>query len=354
MKGNQLNSSQAELSATLGKLAPQLEQSGSWPAEQLSQCAKNGVFRWFVGKEWGGLGWDQTQIVDGYIALSSACLTTAFVITQRTAASNRIEASENGAIKERLLPGLASGEIFATVGISHLTTSRRHLGKPILVATPIEDGFVLNGYCPWVTGADFADWLVVGASLENGQQILVAIERNREGVDTADPIPLVALSASRTGMVNFADARVTHDEVLAGPVENVMSRGGTGGRTGGLQTSALAIGLSCAAIDFVNQESEHHVELKSTFEALQSQSQELHDDIRQLAQGNDICSFEDLRARSNSLALRSSQSSLAAAKGAGYVASHPAGRWCREALFFLVWSCPQGVVDTNLCELAGV
>ena len=31
-----------------------------------------------------------------------------------------------------------------------------------------------------------------------------------------------------------------------------------------------------------------------------------------------------------------------------------AGRWCREALFFLVWSCPQSVLSANLCELAGI
>jgi hypothetical protein len=52
--------------------------------------------------------------------------------------------------------------------------------------------------------------------------------------------------------------------------------------------------------------------------------------------------------------LRSTQAALAAAKGAGYVVGHPAGRWCREALFFLVWSCPQPVLSANLCELAGI
>jgi hypothetical protein len=26
----------------------------------------------------------------------------------------------------------------------------------------------------------------------------------------------------------------------------------------------------------------------------------------------------------------------------------------REALFFLVWSCPQPVMQANLCELAGL
>jgi hypothetical protein len=52
--------------------------------------------------------------------------------------------------------------------------------------------------------------------------------------------------------------------------------------------------------------------------------------------------------------LRASQASLTATKGAGYLASASAGRYCREALFFLVWSCPAPVQNANLCELAGL
>ena len=48
------------------------------------------------------------------------------------------------------------------------------------------------------------------------------------------------------------------------------------------------------------------------------------------------------------------QAALAAAKGTGYVVGHSAGRWCCEALFFLVWSCPQPVMAAQLCELAGI
>jgi alkylation response protein AidB-like acyl-CoA dehydrogenase len=73
-----------------------------------------------------------------------------------------------------------------------------------------------------------------------------------------------------------------------------------------------------------------------------------------LAAGSGGCSPDELRARANSLALRATQGALTAAKGSGYVLGHPAGRWCREALFFLVWSCPQPVVAAALCELAGL
>ena len=73
-----------------------------------------------------------------------------------------------------------------------------------------------------------------------------------------------------------------------------------------------------------------------------------------MADGEPVCSNEDLRTDANSLVLRSTQAALVAAKGAGFVEGHPVGRWCREALFFLVWSCPQSVQDANLCELVGI
>jgi hypothetical protein len=59
-------------------------------------------------------------------------------------------------------------------------------------------------------------------------------------------------------------------------------------------------------------------------------------------------SAASIRGRANSLVLRATQADLAASKGAGFVAGHPAERAVREALFFLVWSCPQPVLAAAL------
>ncbi|MEZ6072021.1 MAG: acyl-CoA dehydrogenase family protein [Pirellulales bacterium] len=137
-----------ELCGRLAEAAGDLDRTGAWPAEQLRLCAEYGVFRWFVPREWGGLDWSDIDVVRGYLKLSAACLTTTFIITQRTGACRRIAGSDNEAIKARLLPDLADGRTFATVGISHLTTSRRHLGSPVLSARESADGFVLDGFSP--------------------------------------------------------------------------------------------------------------------------------------------------------------------------------------------------------------
>jgi alkylation response protein AidB-like acyl-CoA dehydrogenase len=346
------------LCARLAELAPTLDAPCAWPTEQLRLCREAGVFEWFVPHECGGRQWHEADLLRGYVKLAAACLTTTFVITQRIGAMQRIAAGESDAARRELLPDLVAGRTFATVGISHLTTSRQHVA-PVLRAAEQPETFVIDGYSPWVTGAEHAQHIVLGATLGDGRQVLLAVPTELPGMRIDRAPELVGLSASRTGPVHCKNAIVPRKWLLAGPVREVMKQG-LGARTGGFQTSALAIGLASAAIDFVQQQSVPRSELAEPADALAADRDELMAAMLELAggppfEGNHcVTSANDLRQRANSLALRASQAALAAAKGAGYVAGHPAGRWCREALFFLVWSCPQPVLQANLCELAGI
>lgn len=341
------------LCQALAERAGLLDDDTSWPAEQLALCGRHGVFQWFLPRQLGGQEWGEADIVRGYLRLSSACLTTTFVITQRTGACRRIAISENDQLKAQLLPDLISGRTFATVGISHLTTSRRHLARPVLRAEESQAGFVLDGFSPWVTGATQADHIVTGATLDDGRQILVAVPTSHAGVSVPAAQKLVGVSASQTGEVRFERVELGREWLLAGPINDVMQQG-VGAKTGGLQTSTLAIGLAAAAVEYLQSESERRRDLCRAAERLQAELFQLQTDLLAMADGDQMCTNEELRARANSLVLRAAQAALAAAKGTGYVVGHPAGRWCREALFFLVWSCPQPVMAANLCELAGI
>jgi hypothetical protein len=119
--------------------------------------------------------------------------------------------------------------------------------------------------------------------------------------------------------------------------------------------------LASAALAFLAEQTVARQDLLEPVDALIEERDTLMDAMLLLAGGDAevgghgcVTTANDLRTRANSLALRASQAALAAAKGAGYVQGHPAGRWCREALFFLVWSCPAPVLQANLCELAGI
>lgn len=347
-----------ELCAQLAERAIEMDKTGQWPAGQLRLCGEYGVYEWFLASKWGGQGWADDDVVRGYLALSAACLTTTFILTQRTGACRRIAGCHNEALQQKLLPGLASGELFGTVGVSHLTTSRRHLGKPMLTAEATPDGFRLNGMSPWVTGAAEADVIVLAAVLvEDGKatdrEMLITAPTDMPGLKMADPLPLIGVTASSTGPVYLNDAHIANDWLVAGPAANVMA-GGLGGTTGSYETSTLAVGLAHAAIDYLSSEAAKRPELSEPTDALRAEHTGLLSDLLEIARGETSCSKESIRQRANSLVLRATQAALSAAKGTGYVVGHPAGRWCREALFFLVWSCPQPVSTAHLCELAGI
>lgn len=322
-----------------------------WPAESLRLCGSAGVYRWFLPESQGGFGWSEEDQTRGYLRLAEVDLTSTFVITQYMGAIRRIAGSEHRDVADQWLQRLVRGDAFGTVGISHLTTSRRHLQEPALRATVANNGFVLNGLSPWVTGAPHADIYVIGATLEDGREILAAVPATTDGIRPGSGCDLVALSASCTDRVEFDNVQVDRSMLLGGPIENVL-QSGIGARTGGLQTSTLAIGLARAAANYLADEASRREDLREATSELTKEIDELEALLLRASAGDTDCDASDLRGAANRLVLRTTQAAMTAAKGAGFMAGHPVGRWCREALFFLVWSCPQPVAQAHLCELA--
>src|SRR6516225_6364459 len=169
----------------------------AWPAESWSALRRAGVLAWSIPKEYGGDGLECVALFEGYERVAGACLTTCFILSQRDAATRRIRDSGNVALCRELLPPLARGERFATVGLSQLTTSRQH-GRPALSARLVGDTVVLDGVMPWVTGAERADHFVTGAALDDGRQVLIVVPRMMAGLCVEAPLDLAALRGSLT------------------------------------------------------------------------------------------------------------------------------------------------------------
>ena len=113
--------------------------------------------------------------------------------------------------------------------------------------------------------------------------------------------------------------------------------------------SAIGIGLQ----DYLQQEAAVRSELRTTAERLEVVRVSTRQEMYRLAEsGVTPEAAAALRARANSLVLRATQAALTAAKGLGFLKDHPAQRWARQALFFLVWSCPRPAVEATLECLA--
>jgi alkylation response protein AidB-like acyl-CoA dehydrogenase len=337
--------------STLGDLAEEADAKAVFPEASWQLVQRAGVLAWSVPVDCGGEARDVHAQLHGHETLAGACLTTAFLLSQREAAVRRLCDGSNEILRRALLPRLATGEAFATVGLSQLTTSRQHQ-SPALAARHAGGKWIFSGAMPWVTGAEQADHVVTGAVTEDGRQVLAVLPRGIPGLSVGPPLDLMALRGSMTAEVVCDDVRIGDEWLLAGPAKRVLTSGRGG--TGGLETSCLALGLAGAAIDYLRSEAEARAELIDGWKKLDATRQSVREQLHALA---DVMTSPeaaaDLRARANRLVLNATQAALTAAKGAGFLRSHPAQRWARQALFFLVWSCPRPAAEAMLHHLTG-
>src|SRR5262249_48329734 len=128
-----------------------------------------------------------------------------------------------------------------------LTTSKRHGDQAVRAEEVAPGRFRVDGLIPWVTAAGRADVVVAGAATVDNRQILFVLPAGREGVTVRPSFALPALQASCTAEISCEGVRVDEDDILAGPVPDVMANPAAAG-TGGLETSALALGQALAAL----------------------------------------------------------------------------------------------------------
>jgi butyryl-CoA dehydrogenase len=343
---------EAEKQQILSELASEAARADAelvWPARSWELLRQLGALRWCLPVAYGGAGLSGAPLLRHYAELAGACMTSCLLLSQRDAFCRRVCDLGNERLRQQLLPPLAQGELFATVGLSQLTTSRQHL-SPTLIAQCSEQTLLLEGVIPWVSGAAQAAHILVGAQTPAGQQVLIVVPTQTPGVEIGPPLELMAMAGSLTAEVRCRGVRLSRDWLLAGPGERLL-QGGRGG-AGGLETSAYALGLARAALEYLRAEAQARPALAGSVERLARGWQKTWDELERLAHAEaNPEAAATLRGRANTLVLQATQAALTAAKGTGFVRPHPAQRWARQALFFLVWSCPWPAAAATLAWL---
>lgn len=327
--------------------------TGTWPDGLWNALCNVGAPLWAMPLEMGGDDCGRSCLLQRYARIAEGSLTAAFILSQHDAGVRRLAAAADRPVAREWLGRIASGRAFTTVGISHLTTSRR-LGEQPMRAASTGGGYVMDGTMPWVTAACRADVIVSGAPLPDGRQFLAAVPTERPGLKVCPSFALAAVQASCTAEVVCEGVRLDEADLLAGPAVDVMSHPGAAG-TGGLETSAIALGQARAAIASLGDGSATRTALPDAVESLAASWCRAWDELTAVAEGVEGApTAGQVRGRANALVLRATQAYLAARKGSGFLLSEPAQRWARQALFFLVWSCPGPVAQATIRDLVGV
>jgi butyryl-CoA dehydrogenase len=345
----------AETAGVLRRNAAAVDQSPAWPRENMEALRRAGAMAWGVMQGRGGAGIDPGTFQERVLDVAAECLTTALAWTQRDAAVGFLRGVDRTALVGRLLDELSAGTTWATIGIAQLTTSRQY-GAAAVRARRADGGWIFDGDVPWATGADVADWLVVGAVEAKGQQVLAAVHRASAGVTMEAPMEMAALRGSRTAAVLLRDVFIPDENMLCGPTADALA-GRKEERSFALPTCVLPLGVARGAI----VDAEGAAGNDAIFVPLVGRLRQRYEELKAIVFSigldppREVVAAQgaELRGACNRLALDASAAALQLAKGRGLMVDHPAQRRMREAMFFMAWSSPRGVVEASLRELVG-
>ena len=316
--------------------------------EALEEMARRGYLGVNVPVEDGGLGFDGREFRRFQQAVARASGTLAFLEAQHQSACSFVKGSENAPLKERLLRRMARGEVKAGIAFSQL----RRSGEPALRVAPKEEGYVLEGRLPWVTGWGLYDSCVTAGSLPDGRTVFVYHALEEGPALKASPVlRLAAVELAQTVALQVKGLFVPGSDVL-------YTRPGTwiqeNDKVKPALQSPLALGCAQAGIDVMRDEAEKKksAAIAGAADRLQAELDRCNVEIETaIGDREDTARALKARAWAIDLAVRCAQAGVVSSSGAGNLADHAAQRVYREALAFTVLAQTRPIQEATLERL---
>jgi alkylation response protein AidB-like acyl-CoA dehydrogenase len=235
----------------IAPLAAHVDESETYPAQQLELLGAQGLMGLYIPEAYGGAGLGAMAFCLAVEELAWACASTAVVFLVQYAAGYPLIAAGTEQQKRRYLPRLASGEITTALSISE-PGAGSDAASMQTTAVRKSDHYVLNGSKMWVTNGSHAGVITLFATVDRarGHKGVTAflVEPTFPGFEVGKHERKLGIRGSPTVALHLADCEV--------PVENRLGAEGEGFRVAlaALDRSrpavgAQAVGIAQAALD---------------------------------------------------------------------------------------------------------
>jgi alkylation response protein AidB-like acyl-CoA dehydrogenase len=179
------------------------------PASHLDLLASAGLYGLAGPPDCGGMDLDVQAGGAVIEILAGGCLATAFVWLQHHGTVRAVRAAPRPALRERWLKPLCDGSRRAGVALGGGMP-----GPPLLRARRVDGGYLLDGRSPWVTGWGMIDTIYTAARDEQDNVLTGLLAADAGPTLTAEPLQLVAVTASCNVELRFDGHFVPDDRVV--------------------------------------------------------------------------------------------------------------------------------------------
>ncbi|MBI2345309.1 MAG: acyl-CoA dehydrogenase family protein [Deltaproteobacteria bacterium] len=207
--------------------ADEVDRTGDLPKSVIDGLVQLGCFGMKIPKEYGGLGFSQTNYDRAIALIASHCASTAVWLSahQSIGVPQPLKLFGTPEQKQKYLPKLAAG------AISAFALTEPDVGsdpaKMTTMATPVDNGaaYLLNGEKLWCTNGPVADYLVVVARtpsiVEHGREkkqlTAFIVEKTMPGFEIVRRCDFMGIRGIQNALIRLTNVRVPKENVLWGP-----------------------------------------------------------------------------------------------------------------------------------------
>ncbi|MEZ2303516.1 MAG: acyl-CoA dehydrogenase [Microcoleus sp.] len=303
-----------------------------------------------VPQKWGGADIDAQTFYEYQELTARYSGALGFLQTQHHSATAMLANSDNELLKTRCLPAIALGELRLGVGFSHL----RRSGNPAVTATPAQNGYLLSGKVPWVTGFGLFQNFIVAALLPDDRAVfgLLPFENIASAsgkISCSEIMPLIAMSSTNTVTVTLTNWWLDESQIISFQPKDWIVTNDTKNI---LNFVPATFGCIRAGLDIIQAAAQTKKAsfIVSAYEKLAHKLARLKQNFPQ-SQHSSKAEQLALRAQAIDLAVRCGHAAVTVSSGAANSQKHPAGRVYREALVYTVSGQTQDVMAATLDEL---
>ncbi|BBY18392.1 acyl-CoA dehydrogenase family protein [Mycolicibacterium litorale] len=233
----------------------EVEHANDYPGAWIEQMKRIGIYGLAVPEEYGGSPVSTPCYVEVTQELSRGWMSLAGAMGGHTVVAKLLTLFGTEDQKRAYLPGMASGEIRATMALTE-PGGGSDLQNMSTTALPSDgDGLVVNGSKTWISNARRSGLIALlcktdpSATPRHRGISVVLVEQGTTGLSVSRDLPKLGYKGVESCELIFDDCRVPATAILGGEPGRGFAQMMKGLETGRIQVASRALGVATAALE---------------------------------------------------------------------------------------------------------
>jgi butyryl-CoA dehydrogenase len=230
-----------------------VEHANEYPEQWIKQMKELGIYGLAVPEEYGGMPVSMPCYAQVTEELARGWMSLAGAMGGHTVVAKLLTAFGTEEQKRKFLPGMATGEIRATMALTE-PGGGSDLQAMTTIARTDGDDLVINGSKTWISNARRSSLIALLCKTDPGARprhkgISIVLVEHGPGLDVSRDLPKLGYKGVESCEVNFTDYRISKEAILGGEPGKGFPQMMRGLETGRIQVAARALGVGAAALE---------------------------------------------------------------------------------------------------------